>query len=444
MAVKLVVKNGAHSRFFGDEVRCDFMMDLGIVCQQASTGGVRYAIMLATSIRRIAPDVEVTFHHGRKVVSPASRAELEAAGVRLERLDRLPRARTARFLRSKRYLKWPLADRGLNALRLAYRSRSNRRRHALLAKRLDRHDVVHFAWPYELDPPPLKRAAASFIPHDFIYGHEFGVATYGHPFWDSTKAVIGRWVECAAPIVSSDFIASEFARVFPGARHPAEVIYLSSLHPVRRETEVSGRAQATCERFGLSGQFILCPNNLMPHKNLALLIAAIWHMRQAGEDVRLVVVGPETQGIRAQINCPLYGDHVEPTADWHMRGLGLVSDAELLDLMRQSLLVVNPSLCEAGSGSGLDAWGCGCPVALSDIPAFRDQVRYLGTHAAFFDPRDPRDAARVILAMIRDPERRAADAIASLSAIQRYDWREVARRYLAVFEGLMEKSMHSR
>jgi phosphatidylinositol alpha-mannosyltransferase len=174
----------------------------------------------------------------------------------------------------------------------------------------------------------------------------------------------------------------------------------------------------------------------MPHKNLGLLIAALWHLREAGQDVRLVVVGPETQGIRARVSCPLYGDRVEPDEDWHMLGLGLVSNDDLLDLMQEALVVVNPSLCEAGSGSGLDAWGCGAPVAVSDIPAFRDQVRYLGTKAAFFDPRDPRDAARVLLGMIRDPEGRAADAAASQAAIGRYDWSEVARRYLAVFEAL--------
>ena len=413
-------------------------MDLGIVCQKASTGGVRYAVMLATAIRRIAPHVAVTLHHGRKVVGPAIRAELQAAGVQAHRLGPLPRPRIPRFLRQKRYLNWRPVDRGLNALRIAYLDRVDRRRHAAIARDLDRHDVVHFAWPYGFDPPPLRRAAAAFIPHDFIYGHEFGVPWYDHDAWQSMRAVLGRWVECAAPVVSSDFIAAEFARAFPGGRQPAEVIYLSSLNVAPPGAAVPGRAEATCRRLGVSGGFILCPNNLMPHKNLGLLIAALWHLREAGEDVRLVVVGSETQGIRAQVTCPLYGDRVEPHDDWHMLGLGLVSDDDLLDLMRQAIVVVNPSLCEAGSGSGLDAWGCGCPVALSDIPAFRDQVRHLGTKAAFFDPRDPRDAARVLLGMIRDPAGRAADAAVSRAALERYDWSEVARRYLAMFERLRE------
>lgn len=177
----------------------------------------------------------------------------------------------------------------------------------------------------------------------------------------------------------------------------------------------------------------------MPHKNLGLLVAAVWHLRQAGDDVRLVVSGPDTQGIRARVTCPLYGDRIAAAdAAWDILGVGMVSEDDLLALMRRALIVVNPSLCEAGGGSDLDAWGCGCPVALADIPAFRDQVRFLGTRASFFDPRDPRDAARVLLAAIRDPAGRAADAATSHAALQRYDWSEVARRYLAVFTEVCE------
>jgi glycosyltransferase involved in cell wall biosynthesis len=70
-------------------------------------------------------------------------------------------------------------------------------------------------------------------------------------------------------------------------------------------------------------------------------------------------------------------------------------------------------------------------------------VRYLGTRAAFFDPRDPRDTARVLLEAIRDPQKRAADVEVSRAALQRYDWSEVARQYLAVFERLCGKPFSS-
>ena len=125
-------------------------------------------------------------------------------------------------------------------------------------------------------------------------------------------------------------------------------------------------------------------------------------------------------------------------------GLGIVSDADLLALMGGALLVVNPSLCEAGSGSGLDAWGSGCPVALSDIPAFRDQVRFLGTRAEFFDPQDPREIARVLLGMLAAPDRVARAVEASREAIARYSWDDVATGYFAIFERMLESSQVER
>ena len=417
-------------------------MNLGIVCQQASTGGVRYAINLAIALRSIAPQVSVTLHHGRKVIDSRVSKDLRAAGVGLNRLGRLPLPRTPQFFAQKRRLNWPSADRQLNAIRVSYCNLIDRGRHASLARVLNRHDLVHFAWPYGIDPPPL-RIPVSFIPHDFIHTHEFGVPWLDRTFCESSQVVLERWLECAAPIVSSDFVAAELHSVFPDYRRQVEVIYLSSLHVAPQGQHDPGRMEATCRRLGVSGRYILCPNNVMPHKNLSLLISALWHLRQAGENVRLVAIGWGTEGIRAKVNCPLYGDRVDAAADWDILGLGVVSDDDLLDLMRQSELVVNPSLCEAGTGSGLDAWGYGCAVALSDIPAFRDQVRYLGTRAAFFDPRDPRDTARVLLEALGDGHKRATDAEVSRAALQRYDWSEVARQYLAVFERLCGKTVSS-
>lgn len=415
------------------------LRDLGIVCQTASTGGMRYAVMLAAAIRRRAPHVAVTLHHSPRLLTDHARTELEGVGVRLTdrvRMRYRPPVQQAAGAANPPGRRVRLSLRGqFRRLAASARSRRHDRRAARYARILARHDVVHFAWPYDIEPVPLD-VPMTFIPHDFIHDHEFGVFTYSQEAWRSTNAGLRDWLAAATPIVSSDFVAAELARAFPDHRQPVPVVYLSSLHAGQRRAGRDEAPAAVCERLGIGGRFLLCPNNLMPHKNLGLLLTALWHVRQAGEDVRLVVSGVGTQGIRARIDSPLYGDRVADDAPWHVLGVGVVSEEDLLAVMRAALLVVNPSLCEAGSGSGLDAWGCGCAVALADIPAFRDQVRFLGTRAAFFDPRDPRDAARVLLAMIRDPDGRAADGAASRAALERYDWNAVADRYLDIFERL--------
>lgn len=411
-------------------------MDIGIVCQKASTGGWRYALMLACALKRQSSRSRVTVHYRARRLPPGGLAALQSAGVEVARLPRPPMPCSPWPIKPKRFVGLKAVDKGFNVLRQRWKEATRGHRSHSLARSLAHHDVVHFAWPYDLDPPPLT-VPMSFIPHDFIYTHEFGVANYQQRDWLATRQAHERWLASATPIVSSDFIAGELQRTFPEYRRPLDVVYLSSLNPMPETGIAPAVVEEVRRRFELPARFILCPNNVMPHKNLAGAIAALWHVRQAGDDVKLIVCGVETEGIRATVASPLYADRTDSQTDWDMRGLGLVSDADVLALMRAAALVINPSLCEAGSGSGLDAWGCGCPVALSDIPAFRDQVRFLGTHAEFFDPRNPRDIARAVLRVFSDKEGVARHVEESRAAVARYGWDEVATRYRAVFERML-------
>jgi len=414
-------------------------MDIGIVCQKASTGGWRYALMLACALKRTRPKARVTVHCRARRLPPGGLATLRSAGVEVARLPRLPLPISPWPLTPKRFTGFKAIDKGFNGLRQRWKEATRASRKQRLARSLARHDIVHFAWPYDLDPPPLT-VPMSFIPHDFIYTHEFGVANYTQRAWLTTRHAHERWLATATPIVSSEFIAGELRQTFPGYDGRLDVVYLSSLNPLPAEGVTPVAVEEVRRRFELPTTFILCPNNVMPHKNLAGVIAAMWHVRQAGDDAKLVVCGAETEGIRATVASPLYADRTESQTAWDVRGLGLVSDADVLALMRAAAVVVNPSLCEAGSGSGLDAWGCGCPVALADIPAFRDQVRALSTHAEFFDPRDPRDIARAILVTLRGRDHAARLALESQTAIARYGWNDVANRYLKVFERMLGRS----
>jgi glycosyltransferase involved in cell wall biosynthesis len=404
-------------------------MNLGIVCQRASTGGWRYTLMLAGAIRRLDTRTSITIYHGNELPSSAAE-EIRAADVMARHL---PTFSTPRHGVHKRRCGIRAVDRPLNAIREAYKASLNRKRMAKFVQCLNRHDLVHFTWPYGIEPPSVA-VPMSFIPHDFIYAHEFGTPLYTQEQWLTTRRLQQRWLDVATPVVSSAFIASELRRTFPGHVDPVEVIYLSTLNPPVARAGIEPNDAADLRRLHAPDRYILCPNNLNPHKNLTTLLAALWHVRQAGEAIKLVAVGHGTDGIRAKLNCPLYGDRVGPMDDYDVLGMGLVNDTDLSILIRNAELVINPSVCEAGSGSGVDAWSTGCPVALADIPAFRDQVRFLGTQAEFFDPRDPRDTARAILDMVRQPMRFKLAAEQSKAAMEKYTWEHVACHYLAFFE----------
>lgn len=401
-------------------------------------GGARYALMLARNLATLGSRVRVTLLIGDGLASKSDVERLEQVGVGVDVLPSWPSTSARGQRTSKRYTNFRTLDRPLNALRSAYHARADRARMSRLVKRLNSHDLVHFAWPYGIDPPDVN-VPMTFIPHDLIHSHEFGVAAYSRESWGELRQTVSRWLARATPIVSSHFIAKELERVFPGCTVRPYVIYLSSLHDIRGDCIDNSHLDATCSRFAVSVPFVLCANNLWPHKNLGLLISALWYLRQRHGAIKLVAVGPGTEGIRAVVNGHLYGDRVADDQDWHVRGLGVVSETELLCLMRRAVIVANPSLCEAGAGSALDAWALGCAVALSDIGAFRDQVRHLGTRAFFFDPRDPRGTADVLDGALRDLDSLRRDGEASRLAIQRHDWRAVGHAYLSVFTQVIGK-----
>ena len=91
-------------------------------------------------------------------------------------------------------------------------------------------------------------------------------------------------------------------------------------------------------------------------------------------------------------------------------------------------------MCEAGSGNSLDAWNVKIPVAMSDIPAFKQQLEFLGTKAEIFDPRNSHDIAKAILKILDNPELSKKNAEASKKAMEKYNWKDVAQQYINIFE----------
>jgi glycosyltransferase involved in cell wall biosynthesis len=173
----------------------------------------------------------------------------------------------------------------------------------------------------------------------------------------------------------------------------------------------------------------------MVHKNIGPVIGAMQRLAVQRPDLKLVLTGARTDGASGRATAL----GIERTADGaNVVGLGYVSDAAMADLITEASVVVNPSLYEAGNGSGLDAWGFGTPVAMSDIPPFTEHLTALGVQAELFDPRDP-DAIASSIARIIDNRRQAQQAAtASEAAMQHHTWDDVADGYLAVLDGAVQ------
>jgi glycosyltransferase involved in cell wall biosynthesis len=178
---------------------------------------------------------------------------------------------------------------------------------------------------------------------------------------------------------------------------------------------------------------LLFVGRLVEKKGLRHLLAAMPAILAQRPSCRLTVAGfgPEEPALRAQ--CDALG------IAGHVTFLGPVPQSALPALYRRAALFVAPFVEAAGGdqeGLGLvlvEAAGCGCPVIASDLPAVRDVIDDR------VPPGDPAALAACILAALRDPQARAAQAAALRARLlDRLDWDAVAAGYAALLESLAE------
>ncbi len=415
-------------------------MKLAIVNQVASVGGWRYLYMLVKNILKIRPDYQITiFVDNTNGIEEVDK--LKQMGILITPINCSFRVLRPFEPKTKFHIRW--MDKLNNKLR--YKKWERKKRMITVNKCnldfLNNYDAIFYSWPYFVCAPDVVKPLF-FIPHDFIYSHGFGFdgcKFYYKEFWfDNVMPQLATFVNKGGiPIVSTDFIRDEFNKVFPKSKYKPTVVYLSKFNEYKRKTKKE--IEEVLKKYGINDDYVLFANNNMPHKNLAQVLGAMYYVRQKHPNVKLIISGFQNQNILGKINTPYYMDHTLDDTDWDVKGIGLVSDDEFSALMQGTKMCINASLCEAGAGSGIDAWSIGTPMVMSDIPAFKNQIDFLGVRAEMFEPREARDIARAINKLLDNPDLATRNAEVSKKAMDKYYWGVVAKQYIEVFEKYVSK-----
>jgi glycosyltransferase involved in cell wall biosynthesis len=141
------------------------------------------------------------------------------------------------------------------------------------------------------------------------------------------------------------------------------------------------------EDFGLTSPYILFVGSIEPRKNLKMLLEA-WQLGNF-DGATLVVVGASDR---------LFAKLEFDSVPEGIRLLGSVKDEALPALYSGAAGFVYPSIYEGFGLPPLEAMACGCPVALSDIPAHREVC---GGNAIYFDPFIPEDISAKLEYLLR-------------------------------------------
>jgi glycosyltransferase involved in cell wall biosynthesis len=142
------------------------------------------------------------------------------------------------------------------------------------------------------------------------------------------------------------------------------------------------------ETYNLPEKFFFLPNQFWKHKNHGMVLKSVKELNRNGVKVTLVCAGNPF-------------DYRHPTyiaqlfllvSQWNIRDqfiyIGLIPRTHVLELMRQSICVLNPSLFEGYGYTVDEANSIGKKLLISDIPSHREQKP---AKAVFFDPYNIED-----------------------------------------------------
>lgn len=241
------------------------------------------------------------------------------------------------------------------------------------------------------------------------------------------KKVFTSTVHRAAHIIAvSQYTKTEIVKHFGGDGNNISVVYegLPSFGTSKISDSVLETHRA---RFGLAKPYVFFVGVWRPHKNLVGLLGAFAALKaQIGPRYLLVLGGEED---------PRYP---EIRKTWQELGLekdvicpGFIPEAELPIWYGASSLVVIPSFLEGFGLVGLEALSCGASVAASCGGATPEILK---DAAAYFDPADPADMARVMRAVLETEGMRAFQQEKARNVLKLYSWSAAAKETLALLK----------
>ena len=173
---------------------------------------------------------------------------------------------------------------------------------------------------------------------------------------------------------------------------------------------------------------VLYVGRISHKKGLDILIEAFAKLQRSRGDVRLVVAGPDdeglTQSLREKGAALGMADHVEFP--------GLLDATERLAALKSAAVWVLPSKTENFGTGVIEAMAMGVPVVISSAVNLAPEIAAAG--AGLVVPRDPNAIADAVAGVLSDDEEHARLGAAGRAFASAYDWDLIAPRLLAMYQ----------
>jgi glycosyltransferase involved in cell wall biosynthesis len=188
-------------------------------------------------------------------------------------------------------------------------------------------------------------------------------------------------------VVTSDTVRKDLESFAPQCREKVRLLRPVSWVP---DSIYDEQPRSVLVLYNLPERFIYLPGQFWVHKNHDLVFQAIRMLKNSGCRVSVLCTGSPSDYRHTGHFPRLMRKMSELNIREQVIYLGLVPHEHVLQLMRQSICVLSPSLFEGWGYTVGEAQSVGKQVLLSDIPAHREQRP---PKATFFEPTSCDDLA---------------------------------------------------
>ena len=398
---------------------------IAIIDQKGNAGGgIRFAKRLISNFSKYLSDIKIDYYGSPKFIRNSNMNYFNNKNIGINKLKSLTlREEGVLSVQNSNKIIKQLQDKFKVKLKyLPYFYTGDLKKE--LEIKLKNYDLALFIWPYLIDVPNVK-VKKIIVLHDLNFKYNFGgLSSYNILETKKLNTQISQWIKSSEIVVTSNFMKKEVKKFYP--KIDKNKIHLIRVGPLTNYKK-NHKKNDILKKNNISSNFLLCPTNTKSHKNISNLIQAFSRIQKNFKDIKLVFCGAGTETINGKIS----KNKVELSdKQKNVIGLGYVSDIDLDFLISKARIVVNTSLYEAGNGSGLDAWYIGTPVAMSNIPPFREHLSFLKVKAEIFDPNKPKDIAIKISKILNFSQSKRLKMIkSSKKNIQKVQWGNIVNDY---------------
>ncbi len=178
---------------------------------------------------------------------------------------------------------------------------------------------------------------------------------------------------------------------------------------------------------------IICVARLVNYKRVDLLIDAANILKTKGYNFKIDLIGdgPEKKKIETLIDNYNLGERMNLSSG--------ISRTELIKKYRQAHIFCLPSEVEGFGLVIIEAAACKLPYVVTNIDILKEVTK--GKGGLYFKKGDARDLASKFEVLINNKDLRKSLSRESIELARSYSWKEIAKQFERVYEGVLRKKV---